>query len=204
MVYLCMRKIQIRTMEDWFVKTFLCKTCKQELPLTSFYYWFKPELEKRWRRRSENCKECELDVQKSPAGKKRARDRKQKLGVQKGDKGLEWYLRKKTSDCKKRAKQANLPFDMGYQRLIDLYNKQQGLCYYTDTQMEWNHGRGLALPNSLSIDKLNPELGYTMDNIVMCCHIVNMAKNNRTEQEFYDFCSLILLKQMNRKMNLWG
>lgn len=45
------------------------------------------------------------------------------------------------------------------------------------------------------IDRVNNDLGYTLDNVVTCCHICNRAKNNMTLDEFMEWISRLTTHQ---------
>ena len=49
---------------------------------------------------------------------------------------------------------------------------------------------------NVSIDKINPNLGYTQNNIQLVCSAVNTMKYVLTMEELYMFCEAIL---RNRK-----
>lgn len=46
--------------------------------------------------------------------------------------------------------------------------------------------------NCMSLDKLDPDKGYMIDNVVFCCYGINTMKWNNTEEEFYDLMIKIL------------
>lgn len=73
-----------------------------------------------------------------------------------------------------------------HEDLISQYNKQDGKCYYS--------GRTLTIEmrtkclDSLSIDRVDSTKGYTPDNIVLCCSIINIMKLNTPKTEFLKLC----------------
>ena len=87
---------------------------------------------------------------------------------------------------KNRAKKRGYIFDLTEEQFFSLTQKD---CYYCG-----------AKPNNISkylgcsgdylyngIDRINNNGGYTIDNVVPCCKICNMAKNNLTLQEYKDW-----------------
>ena len=70
------------------------------------------------------------------------------------------------------ARKRKIPFDdnMDYTVLLNLWNKQKGLCYYTNIPMQLTNE---IVPELVSIDRIDSLKGYTEDNIVLCCYIIN-------------------------------
>lgn len=108
---------------------------------------------------------------------------------------LDTFLTKKLKDSEKRfEKLKNRNSDMFHtltiQELINLYNNQNGKCFYTGRQLE------LALSkdnkNALSIDRMNSSKGYTIDNVVLCCSIVNVMKMDSSLEDFRNICQEIV------------
>ena len=48
------------------------------------------------------------------------------------------------------------------------------------------------------IDRKDNIKGYTVDNVVPCCRICNMAKSNLTEKEFRDWIKRLVIKDRSR------
>jgi hypothetical protein len=88
----------------------------------------------------------------------------------------------KVSKIKSRAKRDGLDFDLTSKDLEELWEKQDGKCFYMDVPMEIGWGKGL-LPNSASVDKVLPWKGYTKDNVVLCTTRANTIKSNLTSNE---------------------
>ena len=80
------------------------------------------------------------------------------------------------------------------QYLIDLYNGQHGKCYYSGMEMTIPTtaiGRGNATITDISVDRIVPIRGYTIDNIALCCNLVNTFKQNLTAEQLSFMCMLI-------------
>ena len=77
--------------------------------------------------------------------------------------------------------------DLSLSKIIEIYNIQSGKCYYS--------GRTLVLekcnPFSLSIDRISSDLGYTGDNVVLCCSMVNYMKQEYDYEVFLNICNEI-------------
>lgn len=85
-----------------------------------------------------------------------------------------------------------VPSDLTVNYLIELYNNQNGLCYYSGENMVFGWVDGKIHHNSLSLDKLDPSKGYVQGNVVWCKYLINTMKTDLTEFEFYSMLSKIL------------
>lgn len=75
---------------------------------------------------------------------------------------------------KKMLLETELDFDFLY--LKELFLKQKGKCYWSGlTMME---ERSNKHPFQISIERLDNNKGYCKDNIVLCCLMINLARNN--------------------------
>lgn len=80
--------------------------------------------------------------------------------------------------------------DLTVDYLLNLWNTQDGKCYYTGKPMLWKSA-GIA-SESMSLDRLDPDKGYVQGNVVWCCLFVNVMKGHLTEQGFYGMMRHIL------------
>lgn len=82
-----------------------------------------------------------------------------------------WY------DAKRRARKRGVPFELtvgDVQALLD----QGWFCVYCDAPVgTFSAG---TRPNSATLDRLLPQLGYTRRNTVLCCHQDNCTKGDHT------------------------
>jgi hypothetical protein len=74
--------------------------------------------------------------------------------------------------------------------LLDLWEKQNKRCPLTGWQMTTLRNRGVIQTN-VSIDRINPDLGYTIENIQLVCVVVNKAKWDLQQEEFIDLCRAV-------------
>ena len=104
---------------------------------------------------------------------------------------LEYQLRNRAGELKRRAKGKGLPYeDKMFQTLKELYSNQNGLCYYTKLPMETN-GYEQDNPYSFVVDRKNPNLGYVKDNMVFCCNCINRIKSSYTIEQIKKWVSLL-------------
>jgi hypothetical protein len=96
---------------------------------------------------------------------------------------VEDYLHRKWLSTRVMAKQRGVPFGITEEEFIGQFKSQDCMCFYTGAEMYWSRKRVRALDNSVSVDKVIPELGYVSENVVFCCSKINMMKNNMTLSE---------------------
>ncbi len=83
-----------------------------------------------------------------------------------------------------RASNKNLSLDIDLQFLLQLWEQQNGLCYYTKKPLSLE----INNTNKVSIDRLDSSRGYTRDNVVLCRNSINYLKG---ELPINDFKSII-------------
>lgn len=70
--------------------------------------------------------------------------------------------------------------DLTYEEFISFLGKP---CYYCGRIIE-----------KVSLDRIDNSIGYTINNIVSCCKMCNVAKNKNTQKEFFDMCLSVVKK----------
>ena len=96
---------------------------------------------------------------------------------------LQYTLRKLLSKAKQRAKKASLPFDLTLEWLETMVISH---CPITLQPIDWlkeEVANGMPGPNSPSIDKNKPELGYVQTNCAIVSFRGNSIKSNGTIDE---------------------
>jgi len=97
----------------------------------------------------------------------------------------------------RRKKGKNIEFNITKDFLRELWDKQNGKCFYTGIEMEaFSIGKH---PNQPSLDRRNSEKGYVKENVVLCCQSINFAKSCYTEEEFVNFLNLIKITNNDPK-----
>jgi 5-methylcytosine-specific restriction endonuclease McrA len=76
----------------------------------------------------------------------------------------------------RRAKKHNLPL-CSKEEFIEWYAKTPKVCSYCDLDEKFM-GRVEKRKTHLTLDKLIPRKGYTLDNIVFACRRCNLTKSN--------------------------
>lgn len=98
--------------------------------------------------------------------------------------------------AKARAKSKELDFDLTVESLKELWDSQEGKCAISSIPMTYIMTEGRQHFN-VSIDKINPNLGYTQNNIQLVCSAVNTMKYVLTMEELYMFCEAIIKNKKN-------
>lgn len=78
--------------------------------------------------------------------------------------------------------------DLTPEYLIDLWNKQRGLCYYTGIPMSFDPNDELRL---VSVDRIDSKKGYEPGNLVLCTYAFNSFKFSYPKDKIIEFISLI-------------
>lgn len=152
-----------------------CSTCNLTLPLNSDNFYKRNDSVTGFQHR---CKKC---LQKDPSKYSRL--------INKDD--LLYYLKDRYFGAKNRSLKKNIRFDLTIEFLEELWNIQKGLCAISKIPMTHSILQGKLRTNA-SIDKINPELGYTQDNVQLVCNTVNMMKGDMSMSELINFCKLII------------
>lgn len=90
---------------------------------------------------------------------------------------------------------------VSYLDLIDIYNTQNGLCFYSGVKLHMPYGissdygvnAGSMNPDVLSFDRFDSNLPYTKENIRICTYQVNIAKNSFTSNQFITMCRSVVV-----------
>lgn len=152
-----------------------CLSCDRELELNSTNFYKRNNNETGFQHR---CKSCQ---KKDPTRYNRL--------IKKDD--LYLFIVDRYYGAKNRASKKGLEFNLTIESLVELWNKQNGKCAITGIQMTHTILEG-KIKTNLSIDKINPTLGYTINNIQMICNIVNVMKSDMDMKELKYFCNLII------------
>lgn len=117
-------------------------------------------------------------------------------------------VRQAISGVKYHAKRRNIDFKISKEYLLELFEKQQGLCAISKLPMAIDRykveevrktGR---IPHSPSIDRIDPKVGYVEGNVQFVLAQVNFGKSDFSQQEFIDMCySIVEQDKKNKDIN---
>lgn len=74
--------------------------------------------------------------------------------------------------------------------LFDLWKRQQGRCALSGVEMTWRKGR--ILPTSISLDRVDGQKGYTVDNVRLVCYSVNALRHIGSDEEMLAMAEAIV------------
>lgn len=95
----------------------------------------------------------------------------------------------------KGAKKRNISFDLTAKDIWDMYFQQQGLCAITGLPIFFSLGKHIQLtPKTVSIDRINSELNYTLNNCWLVHKDINLIKYTLSLSELQDLASLVVKK----------
>jgi hypothetical protein len=82
----------------------------------------------------------------------------------------------------------NLPFNLTEEDLERLWEKQEGMCFYSKIPMVFTIG----CYNTVSVDRKNSNKGYVMDNLVLCCDKINVMKGEGSYELLFNICKSVI------------
>lgn len=85
--------------------------------------------------------------------------------------------------------------DLTLEYLKQIWEDQKGLCSYTSIKMEMPRSCQdediKKSPTKLSLDRIDPNIGYVKGNVEFVCYCVNVMKNDFTKEQMVDFINQI-------------
>jgi len=91
----------------------------------------------------------------------------------------------------------NLEFNLSYKYIKALLDIQNGQCLLSGIPLTTVRGLGTTCPTNLSIDRIDPAVGYIEGNIQLLCWAANLMKGQMSNEEVIMFCRLIVGKQFS-------
>ena len=93
---------------------------------------------------------------------------------------------------KRRAKRKNWEFNLTKEWLYKQLEKQNYSCLITQLPFDFSKGKKYINPYMPSLDRINTDKGYTIDNVRIICTILNLALNEFGEENFKKICKAYL------------
>jgi len=95
------------------------------------------------------------------------------------------------NSSKGNAKKKGIEHSISLNYLEELWNNQNGLCYYTNKPMLKSLENIKDNHDSVSIDRIDSSKGYIIGNIVLCRWVINRMKNDLSNSYFLETISEI-------------
>jgi hypothetical protein len=99
------------------------------------------------------------------------------------------------SSAKKHSKIVNREVTITEEWVLELFNSQQGKCYWTGVPLLIT--KTPKHPQKPSLDRIDSEKGYTPDNVILTSFSMNFARNSNSFEDFKQFIDI--LKETIRK-----
>lgn len=162
---------------------YICKKCKIPKPNTE-YSKDKSQGKGKGRGYVTQCKQCRRDYNKTKGVIESKRKRAPLSRKRNRISSVYW-----SSVINARAK--GWEHSITKNDIIELYNIQKGLCYYSNQLMLKNIENEEDNGDSISIDRFDTTKGYIKENIVLCRWVVNKMKNDIPFTKFLEIVSQI-------------
>jgi len=89
--------------------------------------------------------------------------------------------------------------------LMDLYERQSGRCAVSGVKFTWTtNGDGKKLPTSISLDRIDNDKGYEIENLRLVCWQVNVFKNCWSDDQMFNMALAIVANMKRPKLRLVG
>ena len=98
-------------------------------------------------------------------------------------------LRETLHNAEESSKNKGRDINISIGDLIELWEKQQGRCFYSNIPMSFD---GVDQYRTVSLDRMDSTKGYVHGNLVLCCTIVNIMKNNMPAEHLLAWCQNIV------------
>ena len=135
------------------------------------------------------CREC-YNKQEAVIKCCKSRSYRLKHAIENND--IEFYIKRRIGTIKSRAEKHNINFNLDIEYLIDLWNKQNGRCFYSNIPMKNSMKQdGFQSWDCPSLDRIEPANGYVKGNIVWCIFGINSFKQSLNLKSFEDMIKSI-------------
>jgi hypothetical protein len=137
--------------------------------------------------RGSKCKECILKVTRDYKRKSRLNPEfKKNESLKQKERRVRLWQNTLIHDSK-RNKEHNLTVD----DVNEMFKKQNGLCYWFNVPLIPSNNS--KHPQQPSLDRLDRNKGYTIDNVILTCYSANIGRNENNVEVWEDFLKVLKL-----------
>lgn len=102
------------------------------------------------------------------------------------------YLRRILSKKRHRSKKGGPETTVTLEYLVNLWNKQEGVCVLSGRKMIWkvqpDSNTTVHSPDVISVDRIDQSRGYVPGNVRLVCWRVNTFRGHFSDAELIEFC----------------
>lgn len=136
--------------------------------------------------RSSTCKICHLEITKEYKRKKRQSPiYRNKESIKQKERRVRLWQNTLIHDCKNR----NYDINIDVEYINYLFEKQKGKCYWFNVDLIPSVNK--KHPQQPSLDRLDNNLGYIKENVVLTCYSANIGRNENEKDVWIEFIKKI-------------
>ena len=98
----------------------------------------------------------------------------------------------------KSAKKRNQEFSLEIKDVVEFWELQNKICAYSGLEMTLEAGK----LNTVSIERIDSNIGYTKENTILVCQAVNRMKSDFSYDDFYFLCKSVAKFLGNDELDL--
>lgn len=140
------------------------------------------------------CNHCKNHLPENYKSK-RCKDCSKEALVRWKTKNIDNFIKYITISANNNAKKRNINFNITEQEIIEIYNKQNGKCFYTN--MDFDIKKSKYTP---SLDRIDSKQGYCKENCNLVLAIINNMKNEFSHSEFIEAIYSVSDEFINKTM----
>jgi hypothetical protein len=153
----------------------ICKICGETKSINNFYE----------SQRSLKCKNCTLQITREYKKEKRKiLEFRKSEGIKQKERRVRLWQNTLIHDSKRGKKHPLTVKDIN-----EMYEKQNGLCYWFNVPLIPSNNS--KHPQQPSLDRLDRNKGYTIDNVVLTCYSANIGRNENSVEDWESFIKVL-------------
>jgi hypothetical protein len=138
------------------------------------------DVEKFYPTMKSKCKKCQSIASRDKYRNKSVEDKKKSIAY-----AVKWqndnFIKCKVDQCKRRSKKKGFEFNITEDYILRMYKAQNYRCKLSGVKMPLEVGN---YRGAMSIDRIDPSIGYVKGNIQLLCAAVNRMKADLNQKEF--------------------